>query len=102
MEFIQQSLDLNVESINSNNFKLYTKKTSQKTGKEFIEKLIAECLNEAIESKLKIINESNSLKLRNLIQKSNSKTNKRIDGLQRYLAYLLKEENLDPDFTKSF
>ena len=102
MEFIQQSLDLNVESINSNNFKLSTKKTSQKTGKDFIEKLIAECLNEAIESKLKIINESNSLKLRNLIQKSNSKTNKRIDGLQRYLAYLLKEENLDPDFTKSF
>ena len=102
MEFIQQSLDLNVESINSNNFKLYTKKTSQKTGKEFIEKLIAECLNEAIESKLKIINESYALKLRNLIQKSNSKTNKRIDGLQRYLAYLLKEENLDPDFTKSF
>ena len=102
MEFIQQSLDLNVDSINSNNFKLSTKKTSQKTGKEFIEKLIAECLNEAIESKLKIINESYALKLRNLIQKSNSKTNKRIDGLQRYLAYLLKEENLDPDFTKSF
>ena len=102
MEFIQQSLDLNVESINSNNFKLYTKKTSQKTGKEFIEKLIAECLNEAIESKLKITNESYALKLRNLIQNSNSKTNKRIDGLQRYLAYLLKEENLDPDFTKSF
>ena len=102
MEFIQQSLDLNVESINSNNFKLSTKKTSQKTGKDFIEKLIAECLNEAIESKLKIINESYALKLRNLIQKSNSKTNKRIDGLQRYLAYLLKEENLDPDFTKSF
>ena len=102
MEFIQQSLDLNVESINSNNFKLSTKKTSQKTGKEFIEKLIAECLNEAIESKLKITNESYALKLRNLIQKSNSKTNKRIDGLQRYLAYLLKEENLDPDFTKSF
>ena len=102
MEFIQPNLDLNVESIDSNNFKLSTKKTSQKTGKDFIEKLIAECLNEAIESKLKIINESNGLKLRNLIQKSNFKTNKRIDGLQRYLAYLLKEENLDPDFTKSF
>ena len=102
MEFIQQSLDLNVESINSNNFNLSRKKHSQEKVKEFIEKLIAECLNEAIESKLKIINESSGLKLRKLIQNSNFKTNKRIDGLQRYLAYLLKEENLDPDFTKSF
>ena len=102
MEFIQPNLDLNVESIDSNNFKLSTKKTSQKKAREFIEKLVAEYLSEAIESKLKIINESNGLKLRKLIQNSNFKTNKRIDGLQRYLAYLLKEENLDPDFTKSF
>ena len=102
MEFIQPNLDLNVESIDSNNFKLSTKKTSQKKAREFIEKLVAEYLSEAIESKLKIINESNKSKLKILVQKSNSKTNKRIDGLQRYLAYLLKEENLDPDITKSF
>mgnify|MGYP007000265318 CR=1 len=32
MQFIQQSLDLNVESIDSNNFKLSAKKPSKKKG----------------------------------------------------------------------
>ena len=102
MKFVQQSLDLSVESIDSNNFKLSSKTPSKKTGKELIEKQLEAYVNTAIESKLKILNKSNGLKLKNLVQKSDFKTNKRIDALQRYLAYLLKEENLDPDFTKSF
>ena len=102
MQFIQQSLDLNVESIDSNNFKLSKKNPPKKTGNEFIKKQLDAYLNSAIESKLTILNKSNGLELKNLVQKSDLKTNKRIDALQRYLAYLLKEENLDPDFTKSF
>ena len=102
MKFVQQSLDLSVESIDSNNFKLLAKTPSKKTGKELIEKQLEAYVNTAIESKLKILNKSNGLKLKILVQKSDVKTNKRIDALQRYLAYLLKEENLDPDFNKSF
>ena len=101
MKFVQQSLDLSVESIDSNNFKLLAKTPSKKTGKELIEKQLEAYVNTAIESKLKILNKINGLKLKNLVQKSDVKTNKRIDSLQRYLAYLLKEENLDPDFNKS-
>ena len=102
MKFVQQSLDLSVESIDSNNFKLLAKTPSKKTGKELIEKQLEAYVNTAIESKLKILNKSNGLKLKILVQKIDVKTNKRIDALQRYLAYLLKEENLDPDFNKSF
>jgi uncharacterized protein YajQ (UPF0234 family) len=102
MQFIQQSLDLNVGNIDSNNSKLSAKTPSKKKGKELIEKQLEAYLNNAIESKLKILIKSDGLKLKSLVQKSDFKTNKRIDALQRYLAYLLKEENLDPDFTKSF
>ena len=68
MKFVQQSLDLSVESIDSNNFKLFAKTPSKKTGKELIEKQLEAYVNTAIESKLKILNKSNGLKLKNLVQ----------------------------------
>ena len=73
MQFIQQSLDLNVENIDSNNSKLSAKTPSKKKGKELIEKQLEAYLNNAIESKLKILIKSDGLKLKNLVQKVTSR-----------------------------